>query len=213
MTYIDSFAVRDGGLSVSFDGSESILIVLPSLDALSERVVVSMVNGLESRLSSITAPSDVGLLERLRELRKQFFTAAGRQEVSSHARIFDTIRVVTATPSTVLAVTVIEADGDIVSRVNEDVAYAYCEELFRLHGAAVKYATGTWRKRLQEIRELVHLGADVHRALLLVSMGSLIGSAATWSLDGIFKAAFLGLSVLSFLFSTFFSQFNFKNRG
>ncbi len=213
MTYIDSFTVRDGGLSVSFDGYDSILITLPSLDALSERVVVSMVHGLESRLSSMAAPADKRLFERLRMLREQFFTPTGRQEVSSHLRVFDAIKVVTATPSTLLAVTVIEADGDIVSRVNEAGAYAYSEELFRLHSEAVKYATGAWRRRLQEIRELVRLGADVHRALLLVSMGSLIGSAATWSLDGILKMAFLGLSVLSFLFSTFFSQFNIEAHG
>ena len=209
MTFIDSFTVRDGGLSVSFDGYGSIMIVLPSLDTLSERVVMSMVHGFESRLSSLAAPGDMGLFERLRALRKQFFTPAGRQEISSHVRVFDAIKVVTATPSTVLAVTVIEADGDIISRVNEAGAYAYHEELFRLHGEAVKYATEAWRRRLNEIKALINLGAKLHRVLLLVSMGSLIGSAAAYSLNVIYTAVLLGLSVSSFLFSTFLNQFNF----
>ncbi len=208
MTYIDSFSVRDAGLSVSFDGYESILIVLPSLDAVTERVVESMVHGFESRLSSMADTGDVGLLGRLWMLREQFFTPAGRREVLSHVRVFDAIKVVTATPSMVLAVTVIEADGDIISRVNDAVAYAYHEELFRLHREAVKYATGAWRRRLHAIRELVRLGAIMHRALLLVSMGSLIGSAAAWRLNGLYTAVMLGLGVLSFLFSTFFNQFN-----
>ena len=209
MTFIDSFTVRDGGLSVSFDGYGSIMIVLPSLDTLSERVVVSMVHGFESRLSSLAAPGDMGLFERLRALRKQFFTTAGRQDVSSHVRVFDAIKVVTATPSTVLAVTVIEADGDIISRVNEAGAYAYREELFRLHGEAVKYATEAWRRRLNEIKALINLGAKLHRVLLLVSMGSLIGSAAAYSLNVIYTAVLLGLSVSSFLFSTLLNQFNY----
>jgi len=58
LTYIDPFTVRDGGLSVSFDGYESILILLPSLDALSKRIVESMVHGFESGLSSLTDKSD-----------------------------------------------------------------------------------------------------------------------------------------------------------
>lgn len=142
MTSIDSFSVSGGRLSVSFDGYGSILIVLPSLDALSERAVVGVVQGFELRLSSLATPGDQGLLARLRELREQFFTPEGRQEVLSHFKVFDAIKVVTATPSTVLAVTVVEADGDIISRVNEAGAYAYSEDLFRLHGEAVKYATG-----------------------------------------------------------------------
>jgi hypothetical protein len=208
LTYIDSFSVGDGGLSVSFDGYGSIIIVLPSLDALSERAVRGMVQGFESRLASSAAPGYTGTLGRLRELREQFFTPAGRREVVSHVRVFDAIRVVTATPSTVLAVTVIEVDGDIISRVNEAGAYAYSGELFKLHREAVKYATGAWRLRLQEIRDLVRLGAKLHKALLLVSMGSLMGSVASLSLDRMFTAVFLGLGVLSFFFSTFFSRFN-----
>ena len=192
MTYIDSFSLG-GGLSVSFDGYGGILIVLPSLDALRGRAVVGVAQGFESRLSSLAARDDVGLLGRLRDLREQFFTAEGREEVLSHVRVFDAIRVVTATPHTVLAVTVVEADGDIISRVNEAGAYAYSEELFRLHGEAVKYATGSWRTRLQRVRDLLRLGAKVHRALLLVSMGSLVGSAAAWTLDRVLTAAFLGL--------------------
>lgn len=208
MTYIDSFSVSDGRLSVSFDGYGSILIVLPSLDALSERAVLGVVQGFESRLSSLAAPGDVGLLGRLWELWEQFFTPEGRQEVLSHFTVFDAIKVVTATPSTVLAVTVVEADGDIISRVNEAGAYAYSEDLFRLHREAVKYATGAWRLRLQRIRDLVRLGAKLHRALLLVSMGSLMGSAAAWGLENVLMAPFLGLGVLSFVCSTFFSKFN-----
>lgn len=208
MTSIDSFSVSGGRLSVSFDGYGSILIVLPSLDTLSERAVVGVVQGFELRLSSLATPGDQGLLARLRELREQFFTPEGRQEVLSHFKVFDAIKVVTATPSTVLAVTVVEADGDIISRVNEAGAYAYSEDLFRLHGEAVKYATGAWRLRLQRIRDLVRLGADLHRALLLVSMGSLIGSAAAWGLDNVLMAPFLGLGVLSFICSIFFRQFN-----
>lgn len=207
MTYVDSFSVG-GGLSVSFDGYGGILIVLPSLDALRERAVVGVAQGFESRLSSLTARGDAGLLGRLRELRELFFTPEGREEVLSHVRVFDAIRVVTATPSTVLAVTVVEADGDIISRVNESGAYAYSEELFRLHREAVKYATEAWRTRLQRVRDLVRLGAKVHRALLLVSMGSLVGSAAAWTLNRVLMAAFLGLGVLSFVCSTFFSRFN-----
>ena len=207
MTYIDSFSVSGGGLSVSFDGYGSILIVLPSLDALSERAVVGVVQGFESRLSSLADPGGVGMLGRLRELREQFFTPEGRQEFLSHFKVFDAIKVVTATPSTVLAVTVVEADGDIISRVNEAGAYAYSEDLFRLHREAVKYATGAWRLRLQRIRDLVRLGAKLHRALLLVSMGSLMGSAAAWRLDHVILAVFLGLGVLSFVCSTFFRQF------
>ncbi len=208
MTYIDSFSVSDGRLSVSFDGYGSILIVLPSLDALSARAVVGVVQGFESRLSSLAAPGDVGLLGRLRELWEQFFTPGGRQEVLSHFRVFDAIKVVTATPSTMLAVTVVEADGDIISRVNEAGAYAYSEDLFRLHREAVKYATGAWRLRLQRIRDLVRLGAKLHRALLLVSMGSLMGSAAAWGLENVLMAPFLVLGVLSFACSTFFNKFN-----
>lgn len=207
MTYIDSFSVG-GGLSVSFDGYGGILILLPSLDALSERAVGGMAQGFESRLSSLAARGDAGLLERLRELREQFFTAEGREEVLSHVRVFDAIRVVTATPYTVLAVTVVEADGYIISRVNEAGAYSYSEELFRLHREAVKYAAGAWRTRLQRVRDLVRLGANMHRALLLVSMGSLVGSAVAWTLNRVLMAAFLGLGVLSFVCSTFFSQFN-----
>ena len=207
MTYVDSFSVG-GGLSVSFDGYGGILIVLPSLDALRERAVVGVAQGFESRLSSLTARGDAGLLGRLRELRELFFTPEGREEVLSHVRVFDAIRVVTATPSTVLAVTVVEADGDIISRVNESGAYAYSEELFRLHREAVKYATEAWRTRLKRVRDLVRLGAKVHRALLLVSMGSLVGSAAAWTLNRVLMAAFLGLGVLSFVCSTFFSRFN-----
>jgi hypothetical protein len=207
LTYIDSFSVG-GGLSVSFDGYGGILIVLPSLDALRGRAVVAVAQDFESRLSSLAARSDVGLLGRLRELRELFFTAEGREEVLSSVRVLDAIRVVTATPSTVLAVTVVEADGDVISRVNEDGAYAYSAELLRLHGEAVKYATGAWRSRLQRVRDLVRLGAKVHRALLLVSMGTLVGSAAAWTLDRVLMVAFLGLGVLSFVCSTFFSQFN-----
>ncbi len=208
MTYIDSFTVGEGGLSVSFDGIEGVMIVLPSLDALSEHVVESMIHGFESRLSSIAETGDIGVFGRLWMLRKKFFTPAGRQEILSQVEVFDAIKVVTANPSTVLAVTVIEADGDIISRVNEAGAYAYSEELFRLHREAVKYATGAWRLRLQGIRDLVRLGAKLHKALLLVSMGSLMGSVASWSLDRMFTAVLLGLGVLSFFFSTFFSRFN-----
>jgi len=207
LTYIDSFSVG-GGLSVSFDGYGGILIMLPSLDALRGRAVVGVAQGFESRLSSLTARGDTELLGRLRELRELFFTPEGREEVLSHVRVFDAIRVVTATPSTVLAVTVVEADGDIISRVNESDAYAYSEELFRLHREAVKYATEAWRTRLQRVRDLVRLGAKVHRALLLVSMGSLVGSAAAWTLIRVLMAAFLGLGALSFVCSTFFSRFN-----
>ncbi len=212
MTYIDSFSVDESRLSVHLDGCENILIELPSLDALSGRLVEKMVHDFESSLSSLVAPSDLGLFERLGALREKFFTPAGRQEVSSHMRVFDSIKVYTVTPSTVLAVTVIEADGDIVTRVNEDGAYAYREELFRLHREAVKYATETWRKKLLGIRDLIRLGAKLHRALLLVSIGSLMGSAAAWGFGGLLTAAFLGLSVLSFLFSTYLRQFNFKAR-
>ena len=208
MTYIDSFSVRDGGLSVSFDGGGSVHIVLPSLDVLSERVVENMVNEFKSRLSSMADPGEMGLFDRLLMLREQFFTPAGRQEVLSQIRVFDAIKVVTATPSTVLAVTIIEADGDIVSRVNEAGAYAYHEELFSLHREAVRYATTAWRKRLNGIKTLIFLGAKLHRALLLVSMGSLIGSAAAWTLNDMYMVVLLGLSVSSFFFSTFLNQFN-----
>ena len=212
MTYIDAFSVNEGELSVSLDGYENILIMLPSLDALSEQLVEKTVQEFESRLSSLVAPSDLGLFEMLRDLREKFFTPAGRQEVSSHVRVFDSITVYTMTPSTVLATTVIEADGDIITRVNEGGAYAYHEELFRLHREAVKYAMGAWRKRLLGIRDLVSLGAKLYRTLLLVSIGSLIGSAASWGLGWMLTAAFLGLSVLSFFFSTYLRQFNLKTR-
>lgn len=212
MTLIDAFSVNEGRLSVHLDDIENITIVIPSLDALSEQLVEKMVHEFESRLSSLVAPSDLGLFERLGELREKFFTPAGRQEVSSQLKVFDTITVYTMTPSTVLAMTVIEADGDIITRVNEGGAYAYHEDLFRLHSEAVKYATEAWRKRLLGIRDLIRLGAKLHRALLLVSIGSLIGSAAAWSLGRMLTAAFLGLSVLSFFFSTYLRQFNFKAR-
>ena len=212
MTLIDAFSVNEGRLSVHLDDIGNITIVLPSLDALSEQLVEKMVHEFESRLSSIVAPSDLGLFERLMDFREKFFTPAGRQQVSSHIRVFDSITVHTMTPSTVLAVTVIEADGDIITRVNEGGVYAYHEELFRLHSEAVKYATGAWRKRLLGIRDLIRLGAKLRRALLLVSIGSLIGSAAAWGLGGMLTAAFLGLSVLSFFFSTYLRQFNFKAR-
>ncbi|MCK4701882.1 hypothetical protein KAT55_00850 [Candidatus Bathyarchaeota archaeon] len=211
MTLIDAFSVNEGRLSVSLDGYDNILIMLPSPDALSEQLVEDMVHEFESRLSSLLAPSDLGLFERLRELREKFFTPAGRQEVSSQIKVFDSITVHTMTPSTVLTMTVIEADGDIITRVNESAVYAYHEDLLRLHREAVKYATGAWRKRLLGIRDLIRLGAKLHRALLLVSLGSLIGSAAAWSLGELLAAAFLGLGVLSFFFSTFLAQFNFKN--
>lgn len=64
------------------------------------------------------------------------------------------------------------------------------------------------RLRLQRIRDLVRLGADLHRALLLVSMGSLMGSATAWGLENVLMAPFLGLGVLSFICSIFFRQFN-----
>jgi len=210
LTLIDAFSVNEGRLSVHLDDIGNITIVLPSLDALSEQLVEKMVHEFESRLSSIVAPSDLGLFERLRDLREKFFTPAGRQQVSSHVRVFDSITVHTMTPSTVLAVTVIEADGDIITRVNEGGVYAYHEELFTLHREAVKYATGAWRKRLLGIRDLIRLGAKLHRAMLLVSIGSLIGSAASWGLGGMLTAAFLGLSVLSFFFSTYLRQFNLR---
>ena len=110
----------------------------------------------------------------------------------------------------IAAKTIIEIDGDIITRVNEGGVYAYHEELFRLHSEAVKYATGAWRKRLLGIRDLIRLGAKLRRALLLVSIGSLIGSAAAWSLGRMLTAAFLGLSVLSFFFSTYLYQFNLR---
>jgi hypothetical protein len=210
LTLIDAFSVNEGELSVSLDGYENILIMLPSLDALSEQIVEKMVHEFESRLSSIAAPSDLGMLERLRNFREKFFTPAGRQEVSSHVRIFDSIKVYTMTPSTVLAITIVEADGDIITRVNESGVYAYHEDLFKLHGDAVKYAIGAWRKRLLGIRDLVSLGAKLYRMLLLVSLGSLIGSTAAWSLGELLAAAFLGLSVLSFFFSTYLRQFNLR---
>ncbi len=112
----------------------------------------------------------------------------------------------------IAAKTIIEIDGDIITRVNESGAYAYHEDLFKLHRDAVKYATGAWRKRLLGTRDLIHLRAKLHRALLLVSLCSLIGSAAAWGLGGMLTAAFLGLSVLSFFFSTYLRQFNFKAR-
>jgi hypothetical protein len=211
LTYIDAFSVNEG-LSVSLDDIGNILIVLPSLDALSGQLVEKMVHEFESRLSSIVAPSDLGLFERFRDFREKFFTPAGRQEVSSYIRVLDSITVYTMTPSTVLAVTVIEADGDIITRVNEGGVYAYHEDLFRLHSEAVKYATGAWRKRLLGIRDLIRLGAKLRRGLLLVSIGSLIGSAAAWSLGGMLTVALLGLSVLSFFFSTYLRQFNFRAR-
>jgi len=210
LTLIDAFSVNEGRLSVSLDDIGNILIVLPSLDALSEQIVEKTVQEFESRLSSIVAPSDLGLFERLRDFREKFFTPAGRQQVSSQLRVFDSITVYTMTPSTVLAVTVVEADGDIITRVNEGGAYAYHEDLFTLHREAVKYATRAWRKRLLGIRDLIRLGAKLHRALLLVSIGSLIGSAASWGLGGMLTAAFLGLSVLSFFFSTYLRQFNLR---
>lgn len=208
MTYIDAFRVNEGGLSIRLNDIGNISIVLPSLDALSLQLVEKTVQEFESRLSSIVAPSDLGLFERLRDFREKFFTPAGRQEVSSYVRVFDSITVYTVTPSTVLATTVIEADGDIITRVNEDGAYAYHEELFRLHGEAVKYATGAWRRRLLVIRDLVRLGAKLYRTLLLASICSLMGFAAALSLGWVLTAAFLGLSALSFFFSTFFRQFN-----
>lgn len=67
-----------------------------------------------------------------------------------------------------------------------------------------------WRKNLLGIRDLIRLGAKLHRALLLVSIGSLTGSAAAWDLGGVLMAAFLGLGVLSFFFSTYLRQFNFE---
>ncbi|MCK4582398.1 hypothetical protein KAU18_03715 [Candidatus Bathyarchaeota archaeon] len=209
MTLIDAFSVNEGRLSVQIDSYENILIMLPSLDSLSEQIVEKTVQEFESRLSSIVAPRDLGLFERLRDFREKFFTPAGRQEVSSHVRVFDSIKVYTMTPSTVLAVTVVEADGDIITRVNKSGVYAYHEDLFKLHREAVKYATGAWRKRLLGIRDLIRLGAKLHRALQLVSIGSLIGSAASWGLGRMLTAAFLGLSVLSFFFSTYLRQFNF----
>lgn len=210
MTYIDAFSVNEGELSISLDGYENILIMLPSLDALSEQIVEKMVHEFESKLSSIVAPSDLGLFERLRDFREKFFTPAGRQEVLSNIRVFDSIKVYTMTPSTVLVVTVIEADGDIITRVNESSVYAYHEDLFKLHRDAVKYATGAWRKRLLGIRDLIRLGAKLYRILLLVSLGSLIGSAAAWGLGEVLTAVFLGLSVLSFFFSTYLRQFNLR---
>jgi hypothetical protein len=210
LTYIDAFSFNEGELSVSLDGYENILIMLPSLDALSEQLVEKIVQGFESRLSSVVAPSDLGLFERLRDFREKFFTPAGRQEVLSHVRVFDSVKVYTMTPSTLLAVTVIEADGDIITRVNESGVYAYHEELFRLHREAVKYAAEAWRKNLLGIRDLIRLGAKLHRALLLVTIGSLTGSAAAWDLGGVLMAAFLGLGVLSFFFSTYLRQFNFE---
>ena len=211
MTLIDAFSVYEGSLSVHIDSYENILIMLPSLDALSEQIVEKTVQAFESRLSSIVAPSDLGLFERLRDFREKFFTPAGRQEVSSRIRVFDSIKVYTMTPSTVLAMTIVEADGDIITRVNESGVYAYHEDLFKLHRDAVKYAMGAWRKRLLGIRDLVSLGAKLYRMLLLVSLGSLIGSAAAWSLGELLAAALLGLGVLSFFFSTFLTQFNIKN--
>jgi hypothetical protein len=210
LTYIDAFSVNEGELSISLDGYENILIMLPSLDALSEQIVEKMVHEFESKLSSVVAPSDLGLFERLRDFREKFFTPAGRQEVLSHVRVFDNVKVYTMTPSTLLAVTVIEADGDIITRVNDSGVYAYHEELFRLHREAVKYAAGAWRKNLVGIRDLIRLGAKLYRILLLVSLGSLIGSAAAWGLGEVLTAVFLGLSVLSFFFSTYLRQFNLR---
>lgn len=86
------------------------------------------------------------------------------------------IKVITQTLSEVLAVTLIELDGDIILRIPQGEIHVRRVDLFRIHEANVRYAALLWREDIRALIDVVKFAKTAWRVMAVASVLSTLGS-------------------------------------
>lgn len=113
------------------------------------------------------------------------------------------IKVITQTLSEVLAVTLIELDGDIILRIPHGGVHVRRVDLFRIHEANVRYAILLWRMDIRALIDIVKFAKTAWRVMaaasVLSTLGSLGFSSITETVNLFVVSVPIVMSVLTFI--------------
>jgi hypothetical protein len=193
-----------GTVSVYVDSDYDVWILVPSNPVITENDMALCKVRLSAGSSTI-----LGFVDELRCLWTYFYTSEGRGKTFNAFKARESVTVRTLTPDGPLVLHIVEADGDVVIKLRDDVK-DYGKGLLRLQSLAVWYATRVWRRDLQTIRDSVRFGARLYRLSLAAAGLTIICSPLAWEANKILAAILFLASLSSIYFSRSLNRFNIQ---
>lgn len=157
-----------------------IVTVLPPLDRLNQSDVRRYLEARKEEVSRLEARSTLAgirkLTSRLRYVTGLLLRKGKAPRIRSLHEGGTWMKVITQTPSEVVAVTLIELDGDIIFRIPDGGVHERMFDLYRVHEANVRHAVLLWREDIRALIDVVKFAKTAWRVAAVASVLSTLGS-------------------------------------
>lgn len=157
-----------------------IVTVLPPLDRLNQSDIERYLEAYEEEISRLEARTKftgiIKITSRLGYATGLLLNRGKDPRIRSLHEGGTWIKVITQTPSDVLAVTLIEVDGDIVLKVPNGGVHVRWVDLHRIHETNVRHAVLLWREDIRALIDVVKFAKTAWRVMAAASVLSTLGS-------------------------------------